>query len=287
MPTHTNTSVLVTGGTGTIGQLVVPRLLQAGCAVRVLSRGRRPVQQQRQADSGSVVEYVTGDVGTGDGVSDAVADMEVVLHLAGGVKGDDDKARHVARAASRARVRHLVFLSVVGADRIPVISGVDRAMFGYYAAKRTAEQIIAESGVPWTTVRATQLHEFIVQVGEQLAKLPIVMSWAGVRFQPVDGAEVADHLVDLSLGGPAGLVPDLGGPKIHDMDTLMRDHLRARGQHRLVMPVRMPGRAARAMRDGANLTPGRLVGERTWEDFLAANARAGQPERPASRQPQV
>jgi uncharacterized protein YbjT (DUF2867 family) len=218
------------------------------------------------------VEYVTGDLGTGDGVQEAVGDMEIVVHLAGGVKGDDEKARHLTQAVSRARVRHLIFISVVGADRIPVVSGVDRAMFGYYAAKLAAERLVAESGVPWTTVRATQFHEFIVQVGEQLAKLPVLMSWGGVRFQPVDGAEVADHMVDLSLGGPSGLVPDFGGPQTYDMADLMRDYLRARGQHRLILPIRMPGRAARAMRNGGNLTPERAVGRRSWEDFIAASA---------------
>ena len=265
---NTTTSVLVTGGTGTLGRLLVPRLQQASCAVRVLSRGRHHVEERVPAGSGPDVEYVTSDLGTGDGVQAAVADMEIVVHLAGGAKGDDDKARQLVRAASRAGVRHVVFISVVGADRVPVVSGVDRAMFGYYAAKLAAERLIAESGLPWTTVRATQFHEFIVLVAEQLAKLPVVMSWGGVRFQPIDGADVADHLVELSLGSPAGLVPDLGGPKIYDMTTLLRDHLRARRQHRLILPVPMPGQAARAMRNGANLTPDRAVGRRTWEEFL-------------------
>jgi hypothetical protein len=54
------------------------------------------------------------------------------------------------------------------------------------------------------------------------------------------------------------------------MGELVREYLRARGKHRPIVPVPVPGRAARAIRDGANLSPDRAVGHRTWEDFLAA-----------------
>jgi hypothetical protein len=54
------------------------------------------------------------------------------------------------------------------------------------------------------------------------------------------------------------------------MAELVRGYLRAHGKHRPIVPVRLPGKAARAFRDGANLAPDRAVGRRTWEDFLAA-----------------
>jgi hypothetical protein len=53
------------------------------------------------------------------------------------------------------------------------------------------------------------------------------------------------------------------------MAELVRGYLRASHRHRLLMPVRLPGEAARAFRAGANLAPDRAVGRRTWEDFLA------------------
>jgi uncharacterized protein YbjT (DUF2867 family) len=113
--------ILVTGGTGTLGRLVVQRLKDAGRDVRVLSR--RP-----RADGG--VEFVTGDLETGAGIGAAVDDAELIVHCAGSSKGDEDKAATLVKAASRAGVQHLVYISVVGADRIPVVSAVDRAMFG-------------------------------------------------------------------------------------------------------------------------------------------------------------
>ncbi len=259
--------ILVTGGTGTLGRLVVPLLTATGCKVRVLSRHRHEPRDG--------VEFATGDLGTGEGADAAVTGVETVVHCAGSAKGDEDKARNLVRAASAAGVRHLVNISVVGADRIPVVSGVDRAMFGYFASKLAAERVVADSGLPWTNLRATQFHDLLLMVARQLAKLPVVPVFAGFRFQPVDTGEVASRLVELALGEPSGLVPDIAGPRVYPMSDLLRGYLRARGKRRPIVPVRLPGKAARACREGGNLAPDRAVGHRTWEDFLAERVRPG------------
>jgi len=251
--------VLVTGGTGTLGRLVVARLRDAGRDVRVLSRGHH--------ESAGGVEFVAGDLATGEGIEPAVDGIETIVHCAGSNKGDEDKARTLVRAASGAA--HLVNISVVGADRVPLVSRVDRTMFGYYGAKLAAERVVAGSGVPWTTLRATQFHELVLTAARQLAKLPVIPVPTGVRVQPVDAGEVADRLVELTLGEPAGLVPDMAGPQVHDLSDMVRGYLRATGRRRPLVPVRLPGRAARAFRDGANLAPAHAVGKRTWADFLA------------------
>jgi hypothetical protein len=80
---------------------------------------------------------------------------------------------------------------------------------------------------------------------------------------------VAARLVALALGQPAGLVPDLAGPCVYGLVELARDYLHATNRRRLILPVRMPGGAFRAIRAGANLAPDRAVGRRTWEEFLA------------------
>jgi uncharacterized protein YbjT (DUF2867 family) len=256
-----NDPILVTGGTGTLGRLVVARLREAGRAVRVLSR------QGREPEEG--LEFVTGDLDTGEGVDAAVAGAGTIIHCAGTQKGDGEKAQTLVTAASRAGVRHLVHISVVGVDRVPVASGVDRAMFGYFESKRAAEEVVAGSGIPWTTLRATQFHDLMLTTARGMAKLPLIPVPSGFRVQPVDADEVAARLVELALGEPAGLVPDIAGPRVYDMDDLVRAYLRASGKHRLLVPLRLPGRAARAFREGANLSPERAVGRLTWEDFLA------------------
>lgn len=254
--------ILVTGGTGTLGRLVVPRLRDAGYDVRVLTR------RGREGTEG--VEFVVGDLATGDGIEAAAVGAETIVHCAGSSKGDEVKAQHLVRAASQAGARHLVYISVVGADRVPVVSGIDRAMFGYFESKLAAERVIADSGVPWTTLRATQFHDLILMVARQLAKLPVIPAPSGVRCQPVDAGDVATQLVELAVGEPAGLVPELAGPRVYELKELVRSYLQARGRRRLIMPVRLPGQAARAVRAGAILALDGAVGRRTWEDFLAA-----------------
>ena len=253
--------ILVTGGTGTLGRQVVPRLREAGCDVRVLSR------RTREAADG--IEYVTGDLLKDEGTQAAVDGAGIIVHCAGGAKGDDEATRNLVRAASLAGTQHLVYISVVGADRIPIVSGIDRAMFGYFGFKLAAERAVADSGLPWTTLRATQFHDLCLKTAQQMAKLPVIPVPAGFRFQPVDAGEVAARLVELALGTPAGLVPDMAGPRVYRMADLLRGYLQARRKHRLMVPVRLPGKAARAVRAGANLAPERAVGHRTWEDFLA------------------
>jgi uncharacterized protein YbjT (DUF2867 family) len=257
--------ILVTGGTGTLGRLVVRRLRDAGRNVRILSR------RSREGEEG--VRFVTGDLATGEGLEAAVDGVETIVHLAGSAKGDEGKARNLVQAASRAGAQHLVYISVVGAERIPVVSGIDRNMFGYFAGKRAAEKVVEDSGLPWTTLRATQFHDLILVVAQALAKLPVSPVPAGFRFQPIDSAEVAARVAELTLDEPSGLVPDMGGPRVYSAAELLRGYLRAtKRRRRPIVPVWLPGEAARAFRAGANLAPERAVGYRTWEEFLADRA---------------
>jgi hypothetical protein len=93
---------------------------------------------------------------------------------------------------------------------------------------------VADSGLPWTTLRAAQFHELVLTVVQKIAKRP-------------KGYGAAD---------------------------LIRGYLQARGKRRLMMPVRIPGMATRTYRTGENLSPqGAAVGKRTWEDFLAERLR--------------
>ncbi len=254
---------LVTGGTGTLGRQVVPRLRAAGAEIRVLSRRVRPAEEG--------VELLTGDLMTGEGIEAAVDGARTIVHCAGSGKGDDEATRNLVRAVSAQGGRpHLVYISVVGADRIPIVGAADRAMFGYFGFKLAAERVVAGSGLPWTTLRATQFHDLILMVARQLAKLPVMPVPAGFRFQPVDADEVAARLVELAFGEPAGLVPDLAGPRVYRTAELIRGYLRASGRRRRpTVPIWLPGKAARAVREGANLAPDRAVGKRTWEEFLA------------------
>jgi uncharacterized protein YbjT (DUF2867 family) len=258
--------ILITGGTGTLGRHVAPMLLASGAHVRVLSRAGR------DAGDGSVP--FRGDLESGDGVRAAVVGVDTIVHLAGTRTGDEVKAANLVRAVEETRAAgaagpHLVFISVVGAERIPVVSRMDRMSFGYFASKRAAELVVEGSGLQWTTLRATQFHDLALTTVSALAKSPLMPYFSGVRFQPVETAEVARRLTDLALGPPTGLVDEMGGPEVLEMRELARTWLAASGRRRLLVPMPVGGRAGRAVRAGANLTPGHAVGVRDWADFLA------------------
>ncbi|MEC3957713.1 SDR family oxidoreductase [Nocardia sp. CDC153] len=255
-------TVLVTGGTGTLGKLVTPLLLQAGVSVRVLSRTAR--------ESVDGIDYVAGDLQTGAGIEAAVQGVDTVLHLAGELKGDGEKAQILVDAIKAAGVfPHLIYISVVGAERVPVHSFIDRQTMGYMASKRDAEVVVENSGLPWTTLRATQFHDLLFGMVTAMGKLPVVPAF-DFRFQPIETAEVAARLVELALGEPAGLVDEIGGPTVYTMKELLRSYLDATGRRRPILTVKAPGKASRAYAAGANLTPDHAVGQRTWEEFLTA-----------------
>src|SRR4029077_12566658 len=139
-----NGLILVTGGTGGLGRRVVARLRHKGRTVRVLSR--------HPGDLLEGVEYMAGDLEKNLGVEEAIAGAEIVVHCAGvgKIKEDTAQAQNLVAAARRSGVRHLVGISVVGAERIPVRTAVYRAMFAYFAAQRSKELVIEQSGLPWT-----------------------------------------------------------------------------------------------------------------------------------------
>lgn len=254
--------ILVTGGTGTLGRLVVARLAAEGSDIRVLSR------QERENAPG--IEYVKGDLATGEGADEAVVGIETIIHCAGSGRGDEVKTKNLVQAASKAGTRHLVFISVVGADR---------AKFSYFTSKLEAERIIEASGIPWTTLRATQFHDFILMIVKFLAKMPVMPVPTGARFQPVDAGEVAERMVELAQGAPAGLVPDMAGPRVYTLKEMVRQYLQAAHKRRLTMPLPLFGKGARSLKEGANLALDRALGRRTWEEFLAERfAPANEPQ---------
>ncbi|MGW0997396.1 SDR family oxidoreductase [Streptomyces sp. NPDC002523] len=241
------TTILVTGGTGTLGRLVTERLRADGHEVRVLSRRTQPY----------AVDLREG----GPGLDAALTGVQTVVHCASTPRGGDERAaQNLIVAARRAGVGHLVYISIVGVDRVP---------FGYYRSKFAVERMVEESGLGWTVLRATQFHDLLVTVFQGLAKPPVMPLPAGVSDQPVEVAEVADRLTRLALAAPAGRVPDMGGPEVRTLDSLARAYLRAAGRRRAVLNVPLFGKSYGAFRVGGHLVPEEAVGKVTFEEYLA------------------
>lgn len=240
-------TVLVTGASGRLGRLVVPRL--AGHDVRAAGRSG-PVRL---------------DLSTGEGLADAVRGVDVVLHLASSALGDPqgvdvEGTRRLVAACREAGVRHLVYPSIVGIHRVPM---------AYYRAKLDAERIVAD--VPHTLLRITQFHVFLKEMLDGLLRWPLVVAPAGVRFQPIDEAAAADALVACVAAGPAGRVADLGGPEVLELPDVVR--LVAPGRWILSRGIPSLGPLA-ALRAGALCLDGGRTAGGTFADWLAEHVPA-------------
>lgn len=238
------TQILVTGGTGTLGRHAVTALGEAGHDVRVLSR---------RVGAGDR----TGDLLTGVGIPAALRGVNTVVHLATG-RHDDAATRVLVTLAEAARVQHLVLMSIVGVDRIPL---------PYYRRKLLAEQHVIASALPYTILRATQFHELLVALFSVQRRLPALLT-PGFALQPIAANEVAGRLRVLCAGSPAGRVDDIGGPQVLTGQSLAQQWLEGSGDRRRIRPVRLPGATFTAYVAGHNLVPGPAYGEQTFRDHL-------------------
>lgn len=246
------TEILVTGGTGSLGRLVVASLQSAGIEPRVLSRSGRP-------------GTVGGDLLTGEGLDEAVRGVDTVIHCASNPlrnarQTDVEGTKRLLGAAMGVGVSHIVYISIVGIDRLQ--------SYPYYRVKLDAEQVVEDSPVPHTILRATQFYDFLLRAVRFLDRLPVVFVPNGFPTQPIDAGEVAGRLVELALSEPAGRAPDVGGPEVMTMTDAVRAYLEARASRKRALAFRLPGKTARAFRSGALTCPENKYGKTRWEDFL-------------------
>lgn len=255
-------TVLVTGGTGTLGRAVVAELRARGQVVRVLSR--RPPGSGPAGLEG--VDWVTGDLRSGAGLDRAVRDAAIIVHCATDVRRprrDVEGTHNLLAAARAAGAPHLVYVSIVGVNRVPL---------PYYRIKLQVEQLVEASGLPWTVLRATQFHDLVAGALRVLTRPPVVLLPAGTACQPVDVRDVAPRLAELALTPATGRAADLGGPQVRPAGDLAQAYLHAVGRRRPLWPVLLPGAIARGYRQGGHLAPECAVVGRTFEDYLIERA---------------
>lgn len=239
--------ILITGGTGDLGKRVTRLLMERGHFVTVASRSGCCV-----ADSWGVEMDLAAGVGL-----EAVAGHDVVVHLASNPFDakhvDIEGTRSLVDAAQAAGVGHFLAVSIVGIDDHP---------YPYYRAKAEMERIVRAGSVPWTILRATQFHGLIPRFIDMLPAIGFVPVPMGVSLQPIDADVVAARVVELVEAGPSGRVPDLGGPEVVPLRTMVRDVLRAKRLRRLLVPFPLMGALGRAFRDGRMLTKPTQDGQR-------------------------
>jgi len=251
-------TVLITGGTGKLGREVVHHLLLRQHRTRMLIH-------QTSSIVPVGVEVIVGDLTSGDGLREVTAGVDAIIHCASSPRSaaqvDVEGTRSLLQAASASGSPPIVYISIVG---------VDRSAYAYYTAKRATEVVIEQGPLPWTIVRATQFHGLVLQLIQSFGAdtLPVVPVAGGMRFQSIEVGEVAEQLVLLMEQGPAGYVPDMGGPQILTIEEMAEAYLHIRGKKAAVRSELLPGGMFDAFRSGINLVPDHAVGTITWEAYL-------------------
>jgi uncharacterized protein YbjT (DUF2867 family) len=240
--------VLVTGGSGTLGRLLVPILQERGHEVRTLSR-----------TPGRCTH--TGDLTTGRGVLAAASGADVVVHAASDTRhfgrADLRQTRHVLDACTGAS--HLIYVSIVGVDEIP---------YGYYKKKLACERSLSVHRVPYTVLRATQFHEVIARVLNAVGRAPVAPLPLDFLFQSIAAREVAGRIADLVVGEPIRRADDFGGPEVLTLDEMVQRWRARTGRPRRLVRLPIPGKIGNGFRRGRNTTADRRDGVQTWEEFV-------------------
>ena len=246
--------IAVAGGTGTIGRRIAAALSRDGHEVRALSR--------------SAMQYPV-DLTTGAGLEAALVGCDVVVDASNGPPSRRARAvlvegsRRLLETGARAGVRHHVCVSIVGIEDVPL---------GYYRVKLEQEGVVESAGLPWTIVRSTQFHDLLGSLLSAAGRWH-VLPVARARFQPVGVDEAADAVAAVATDAPRLTRVTVAGPEVHDLRSLGRMWREATGRRAIAIPIPLPGRLGRAVRDGrltcANPDVG---GTQTFAAWLQANA---------------
>jgi uncharacterized protein YbjT (DUF2867 family) len=208
--------IVVIGGTGLIGSKVVACL-------------REKNEQAVAAAPNTGVNTLTSE-----GLPEVFKGASVVVDVSNSPSFEDEavmeffttSTANLATAERDAGVGHHVALSIVGADRVPDS--------GYLRAKVAQEALIAESGVPYSIVRATQFFEFGPRIADNATDGATVRV-PPVLIQPMAADDVAAAVCEISQRPPANGVIEIGGPKELRFEAFIQRGLEARGDRRTVV----------------------------------------------------
>jgi uncharacterized protein YbjT (DUF2867 family) len=148
---------------------------------------------------------------TGEGLDQALQGATVVVDVSNSPSLDGSDAQRFFEASGRrllaagkaTGVQHHIALSIVGTDGLQAI--------GYFRAKKMQEDLIKDSGIPYSILRSTQFFEFIAGVVQDGADDAVVISSA--MAQPLAGIDVAEALADLATSEPLTRTVEVAGPE--------------------------------------------------------------------------
>jgi uncharacterized protein YbjT (DUF2867 family) len=230
--------ILVTGASGSVGSLLVPRLLADGHHVRALGRDRARVQealsQQGMPAHRGEIDVVGGDALSGEGLSRALEGVDVAYYLIHSMErasltsppllAREQLAAHTfATAAARAELRRIVYLGglLPRASAEPRTTGVGTDSPSPHLASREAVERTLLRAVPDSVALRASIvigarsrsFRLLVHLIERMPVLPLP-AWRRFRTQPIDARDVTELLTAAATATVARRSLDIGGPDV-------------------------------------------------------------------------
>ena len=249
--------ILVTGGSGTLGREVVNKLLSQHYETSILTSNPKTVMPD-------ACGIFVGDLAKNTGLKEAVNNKDVIIHCASepkdSLKVDIEGTLNLTNAADKNKTRHIIYISIVG---------IDKSDFSFYKIKSAVEDIIEECRIPFTILRVTQFHNFVLNIINNLENSDgIINVPEGMQFQSIDVREVAGYLVDLINEAAYDLLPGRGGPEILDLGEMVKSYLKISGSTNTFRLSKIKSEMNDMFSSGINLIPSSKYGKITWREFL-------------------